>query len=1143
MAKYIITGVGKGTYNSSKPLVSANLLEIGNTYINSGTSGSSYFAGSGILLAGVTFSVNFGTTSGTVSEGNHSHNLFNRSTKGFVPPPGGSTITKFLREDGTWEIPPNSSFDSMSLSELNIGTSTTPKIVSAKTLNDWLTTKNPASGDFLPLTGGTLTGDLKVKNISPSGSDTLNLYGDSNDGFGRGANIAIGGNSSPHVSFTIGDTTNKSGEFNISNRYNTELGKINLTNIGDINFNSTGNDFLTITPNSFLFSNAATLPRRTNIVQGQITLSGGAGGNHNLVLKQTGGGSASELSSSTTLILSAGTTNYTFSTSGGLAISGKTGDDILLGNGTTTSLSGIAAGTGVYLPISGGSLTGDLKVKNILPYGSDTLLLYGDSNDGYSRGANIGIGGNSSPHVDITIGDTSTVKSGKLNISNRSTTELGSINLINIGEFIHGESGTNNYIKTTGKELIISDGSLHNEIMSIIEAGKITVKSGSLSYNNLSLISQGGNNQIVSNSVLELTSNTVKYTFLSTGGLRIAGKTSNDVLLGDGTTTSLSDIISGGGGGGPTTDTNTYHTNISFSSNTGVLSITGAGVPTLSSSLDNRYLITSGDTMSGNIGRNSSHNGYFVGSYNNVGNNSTHTNPIYTIGSSYKPSGTGLNNMYGIGYTMTSASFINNTNLGSTGSGWGLYVASAGDAKIFLNASEGSGHFKGNIYSNGNMLATQAWVIAQGYGTGSGGGTTYDTMTLTEMNTATSQSSRVMRADYLNSWADGKYLAINGTAKDSSKLGGLLLETGRNDNANRIVRTNSSGYIDAGWINTTSGTASGTINRIYCSQDAYIRYLSPTSFISNLGLATQSWVLAQGYGSGGGTGTDPKYYPTSLDFNISTGVLSIPRKDTNAVSQNLDGRYSLLGHTHSWNDISGKPTIPTNNNQLTNGAGYQKNSDITKSEIDAKILYEKPLLFMGSAVTRVGNVVTVGGVSYYPTAVEFNDLTGLLRIPRKDTNAVSVNLDGRYSLLGHTHNYEAPLIFVGSGVSRSGNVVTVEGGGTGDHNHLSTVSDHTLSGTAALFIKGSSFLGKWYNINAIGTANDFVLNNINGDFIKNHEIEGGNSGTSNLTIGAVNGLTLVYPDGLTPVIPPDGVFGIKVISSTKAVLFGTLIPE
>jgi hypothetical protein len=70
------------------------------------------------------------------------------------------------------------------------------------------------------------------------------------------------------------------------------------------------------------------------------------------------------------------------------------------------------------------------------------------------------------------------------------------------------------------------------------------------------------------------------------------------------------------------------------------------------------------------------------------------------------------------------------------------------------------------------------------------------------------------------------------TNLNADLLDGLHVNTdGRADNPNEIVRTDSSGYIQCGWINTTSGD-NGTIaiNRIYASQDAYIRYYTPTNF-------------------------------------------------------------------------------------------------------------------------------------------------------------------------------------------------------------------------------------------------------------------------------------------------------------------------
>lgn len=67
-----------------------------------------------------------------------------------------------------------------------------------------------------------------------------------------------------------------------------------------------------------------------------------------------------------------------------------------------------------------------------------------------------------------------------------------------------------------------------------------------------------------------------------------------------------------------------------------------------------------------------------------------------------------------------------------------------------------------------------------------------------------------------------------------SNGGDFGIHTGRNNEANKLVRTDASGYIQAGWINTTSGNFTGTPTRIYASNDEYIRYMTPANFLANV---------------------------------------------------------------------------------------------------------------------------------------------------------------------------------------------------------------------------------------------------------------------------------------------------------------------
>ena len=126
---------------------------------------------------------------------------------------------------------------------------------------------------------------------------------------------------------------------------------------------------------------------------------------------------------------------------------------------------------------------------------------------------------------------------------------------------------------------------------------------------------------------------------------------------------------------------------VSLGSNTELL--TGAPNFYMNKPLEvNGGLTVSGDIMtSGWIGRTAHNNGGLVGSYSNIGSNDTKTNPIYVIGSSYKPNDDTLGNMYGIGYTHSNPSFIT-----GTASGWGFYVASDGDARTFLNSTGGNSY-------------------------------------------------------------------------------------------------------------------------------------------------------------------------------------------------------------------------------------------------------------------------------------------------------------------------------------------------------------------------------------------------------------------------------------------------------------------
>jgi hypothetical protein len=72
-------------------------------------------------------------------------------------------------------------------------------------------------------------------------------------------------------------------------------------------------------------------------------------------------------------------------------------------------------------------------------------------------------------------------------------------------------------------------------------------------------------------------------------------------------------------------------------------------------------------------------------------------------------------------------------------------------------------------------------------------------------------------------------------ADNATLAGGLAIESGQTNNGvNKIVRTSVNGYVNFGWINSASGATTSTITRITASNDAYLRYVTPATFRSQV---------------------------------------------------------------------------------------------------------------------------------------------------------------------------------------------------------------------------------------------------------------------------------------------------------------------
>lgn len=98
--------------------------------------------------------------SNVISAIDTTYSIFNNINDGLVPKRIGSTNVRFLKEDGTWDIPiAGPTYTANTLAELNVGTDTTPKLQTSKRLNDWLNGKNFSTQTLVAGTNINITGN------------------------------------------------------------------------------------------------------------------------------------------------------------------------------------------------------------------------------------------------------------------------------------------------------------------------------------------------------------------------------------------------------------------------------------------------------------------------------------------------------------------------------------------------------------------------------------------------------------------------------------------------------------------------------------------------------------------------------------------------------------------------------------------------------------------------------------------------------------------------------------------------------------------------------------------------------------------------------------------------------------------------
>jgi len=219
------------------------------------------------------------------------------------------------------------------------------------------------------------------------------------------------------------------------------------------------------------------------------------------------------------------------------------------------------------------------------------------------------------------------------------------------------------------------------------------------------------------------------------------------------------------------------------------------------------------------------------------------------------------------------------------------------------------------------------------------------------------------------------------------------------------------------------------------------------------------------------TNTDTNNYVSSVSFSTSNGVLTLNRAGLGALTVDLDGRYSTTDTNYFLNGISKSgntltfsvsgatnqsytfgsnaftsTTIPTNNNQLTNGAGYTTNTGtVTSVAVSA-----------GTGLSGGGTVTTSGTISL---AVDLSELTDMTAAVDTSVDELILLDNGaerrkRFAEIFGSNAYNSTTIPTnnnqltnGAGYTTNTGTVTSVSGGTGLSGTVTTSGSLNLTNT------------------------------------------------------------------------------------------------
>lgn len=210
------TAFSWGNHASAGYLKSADL---------NGYATESWVNGQGFSKQALTAGDNVSIVGSVISSTDTKYDVFTKTVSGLVPAPTGTTSTRYLREDGTWVVPTNSTYSVISLTELNTGTATIGRLSSAKVLNDWLNSKGYVTDSIINglASESWVTSQLSSK-ANTNGSNVNGTW----NNLTSGNSLKLGGQL-PAYYLDYNNLTNKPAPIDVSGKANVDGG--NITNV------------------------------------------------------------------------------------------------------------------------------------------------------------------------------------------------------------------------------------------------------------------------------------------------------------------------------------------------------------------------------------------------------------------------------------------------------------------------------------------------------------------------------------------------------------------------------------------------------------------------------------------------------------------------------------------------------------------------------------------------------------------------------------------------------------------------------------------------------------------------------------------------------------------------------------------------